>query len=133
MRKSSIIPSGAGVAISRGEDSIYDDIKEIIENLNIIKDVNSIDYQALLDSLNEAKDFTGITVVSGTPASFDPVTKVITIPTVKGDIGEQGAKGLTGLTPIIELTYNPYTGDIDYTTAGYEAIDGTRIDVSEEV
>ena len=102
-RASSLL--GLDPAIERELDTKYALIKEIANHLDSIDAVAAGDLDALTAALNEAKDFTGITVVSGTPASWDAVNKILTVPTLKGD---------TGATPQITMSYNGVTGDLEY-------------------
>jgi len=95
MRRSSL--DSVSVAINREIDSKYDVIKDVSEHLTAIESVATEDLAALTDALNVAKDFTGITVVSGSPASWDAENKILTVPTVKGDTGDTGAQGLQGI------------------------------------
>lgn len=102
--RGSSLQNNTAVAQIRLIDSRYDVIKEVSEHLLEIEQLAAEDIGALIDSLNEAKDFTGITVVAGTVASFDPETKIITVPTLKGDTGATGAMGPTGPQGPIGLT-----------------------------
>ena len=102
--RGSSLQNNTAVAQIRLIDSRYDVIKEVSEHLLEIEQLAAEDIGALIDSLNEAKDFTGITVVVGTVASFDPETKIITVPTLKGDTGATGAMGPTGPQGPIGLT-----------------------------
>ncbi len=102
--RGSSLQNNTAIAQIRLIDSRYDVIKEVSEHLLEIEQLAAEDIGALIDSLNEAKDFTGITVVAGTVASFDPETKVITVPTLKGDTGDTGAIGPTGPQGPIGLT-----------------------------
>lgn len=102
--RGSSLQNNTAIAQIRLIDSRYDVIKEVSEHLLEIEQLAAEDIGALIDSLNEAKDFTGITVVAGTVASFDPETKIITVPTLKGDTGDTGAMGPTGPQGPIGLT-----------------------------
>ena len=84
------------LAINKEIDSKYDAVLAVKEKLTEIELVAGFDINALLAELEAAQDFTGITVVAGDVAHWDPINKVITVPTVKGDTGPQGAKGDTG-------------------------------------
>lgn len=98
MRASSL--SYNTVAVNREIDSIYDAILDVRENLVSIATVAGLDVNALVAEMQEAKDFTGITVVSGSVANWDSVNKILTVPTLKGDQGTQGLKGDAGLTVV---------------------------------
>lgn len=95
-RRSTSLSNLAGSAITREIDSKYDVIKEVRENLVMLEELNSTDFNTLISELETAQDFTGITVVGGTVASWDAVTKTLTVPTVKGDTGATGAQGEAG-------------------------------------
>lgn len=104
----------ADLAISREIDSKYDVVKQVAAKLPEIDE--------LITSLNAALDFTGITVVGGEVGSWDPTTKVLTVPTVKGDTGAtgvagadglNGVDGVNGLTPNIQFSVDP-SGDLQY-------------------
>lgn len=94
--RASTLQNNTAVAQIRLIDSRYDVIKAVSEHLVGIEAINAIDIPALLAQLEALQNFTGITVVVGDVASFDPVTKVLTVPTVKGDTGEQGIQGEQG-------------------------------------
>ena len=141
-RASSLL--GIDSAIERELDSKYAVVKEVADNIASIEAVAAGDLAALTTALNEAKDFTGITVVSGTTATWNAQNKVLTIPTVKGDTGLTGPIGLTGLTgltgpagaqgvggakgdtgltgtagvngltPQVAITYDDVTGNLEY-------------------
>jgi len=95
MRMSSL--NSIDIATNREIDSRYDTIKEVADNLDMLTEISETDYDALVAVLEEAKDFSGISVVDGTEASWDPVTKTITVPTVKGDDGVDGVDGAQGV------------------------------------
>ena len=82
MRSTTLLNVGAS-AIEREIGSKYDVVKAVSEYLIEIEQLATEDIGALIASLNEAKDFTGITVVGGTTAGWDAVNKVLTVPTVK--------------------------------------------------
>ena len=82
--------------LSREIDSNFDDVRKVANNISAIITAASSDLDGLTAALQEATDFTGITVVSGATSSWNPETKVLTIATVKGDDGEDGAVGPKG-------------------------------------
>ena len=88
------------LAINREIDSRYDAVTAVRDRLPEIELVAGMDIDALIAELENAQDFTGITVVSGAEVAWDAVNKVLTIPRgekgVKGDMGPQGPIGLTG-------------------------------------
>jgi hypothetical protein len=93
-RRSTSLNNYTGTAITREIDSKYDVIKEVSGYLGSIEAIAEEDIAGLIAALNEAKDFSGITVVSGETAGWDPVGKVLTV--VKGIDGVDGADGLDG-------------------------------------
>lgn len=88
------------LAINREIDSRYDAVIAVRDRLPEIELVAGMDIDALIAELENAQDFTGITVISGAEVVWDAVNKVLTIPRgekgVKGDKGLQGPIGLTG-------------------------------------
>ena len=56
-----------------------------------------MDIDGLISQLNEALDFTSVIVVAGAEASWNPTTKVLTVPTLQGIQGIQGETGLNGV------------------------------------
>lgn len=95
-RRASSLQATNTLAINREIDSKYDAVLAVRDKLTEIELVAGFNIDALLSELQEAQDFTGITVVSGGEANWNPITKVLTIPTVKGDTGPQGATGDVG-------------------------------------
>ena len=88
------------LAINREIDSRYDAVIAVMDKLPEIELVAGMDLDALIAELENAQDFTGITVVSGTEVAWDAVNKVLTVPRgeqgVKGDKGDKGDIGLQG-------------------------------------
>ena len=84
------------LAINREIDSKYDAVLDVRNKLVDIEKVADINIEQLLADLQEAQDFTGISVVVGDVAGWNAVTKTITVPTVKGDTGAQGVQGEQG-------------------------------------
>ena len=149
-RRATSLSNLVSTTLTREIDSKYDVIKAVSEALDAIEIVANEDLDALIAALNEATDFEGITVQSGAVASWDPITKVLTVPTVKGDkgdtgeqgpqgeVGPQGPQGIQGIpglkgdtgvdgvngrngaTPIIELSYDAVTGELQYEVVGYD-------------
>jgi len=142
MRASSLQATNT-LAINREIDSKYDAVLAVKEKLAEIELVAGFDIDGLIAELETAQDFSGITVVAGSVASWDPVTKVITVPTIKGDTGDTGPQGIQGLTgpqgdtgnagvngsngvnglngmvPVIEFSVS-LDGDLMYDVVGYE-------------
>ena len=86
------------LAINREIDSRYDAVIAVKNKLPEIELVSGMDITALIQELEDAKDFSGITVIVGDVASWDPVTKVLTVPVEKGDKGDVGPQGPIGNT-----------------------------------
>lgn len=84
------------LAINREIDSRYDTVIAVKNKLPEIELVAGMDITGLIQELENAQDFTGITVVIGTVPSWDPVTKVLTVTVEKGDKGDQGVQGPIG-------------------------------------
>lgn len=95
MRASSL--SYNTIAVNREIDSAYDAVLEVRDNLTNIATVAGLNIDTILADLQDAKDFTGITVVVGEVASWDSSTKTITVPVVKGDTGDKGENGVDGV------------------------------------
>lgn len=85
------------LAINREIDSRYDTVTAVKNKLPEIELIAGMDITGLIQELENAQDFTGITVVIGTVPSWDPVTKVLTVTVEKGDKGDQGLVGPQGL------------------------------------
>lgn len=85
------------LAINREIGSKYDVVLAVKEKLPQIELVAGMDITGLIQELENAQDFTGITVVIGTVPSWDPVTKVLTVTVEKGDKGDKGDQGIQGL------------------------------------
>lgn len=85
------------LAINREIDSRYDAVIAVKNKLPEIELVSGMDITALIQELEDAKDFSGITVIVGDVANWDPVTKVLTVPVEKGDVGPIGPQGPDGL------------------------------------
>ena len=84
------------LAINREIDSRYDAVIAVKNKLPEIELVSGMDITALIQELEDAKDFSGITVIVGDVANWDPVTKVLTVPVEKGDKGDVGPQGPVG-------------------------------------
>ena len=108
------------LAINREIDSRYDAVIAVKNKLPEIELVSGMDITALIQELEDAKDFSGITVIVGDVASWDPVTKVLTVPVEKGDKGDVGPQGPIGTTgPIGPIGPRGLTG-----AAGRDGVDG---------
>jgi hypothetical protein len=121
-RRATSLSNTAALTINRDIDSKYDAVKAVSLKLNEIELVANTDMTVLLESLNAALDFSGITVVGGEVASWDPATKILTVPTLQGEQGIQGsagtngtdgADGQNGLTPIIHFQVDS-EGNLQY-------------------
>lgn len=95
-KRASSLQATNTLAINREIDSKYDAVLAVKDKLTEIEKVAGLDIDQILADLEAAQDFTGISVVAGDVAHWDPINKVITVPTVKGDTGATGAKGDQG-------------------------------------
>lgn len=84
------------LAINREIDSRYDAVIAVRDKLPEIELVAGMDITGLIQELENAQDFTGITVVVGDSANWDSVNKILTVPVEKGDKGDQGVQGPIG-------------------------------------
>ena len=84
------------LAINREIDSRYDAVVAVRDKLPEIELVAGMDITGLIQELENAQDFTGITVVVGDSANWDPVNKILTVPVEKGDKGDKGDQGIQG-------------------------------------
>ena len=108
------------LAINREIDSRYDAVIAVKNKLPEIELVSGMDITALIQELEDAKDFSGITVIVGDVASWDPITKILTVPVEKGDKGDVGPQGPIGNTgPIGPRGPRGLTG-----AAGRDGVDG---------
>lgn len=109
-RRSSITGGfGAGVfeEISTNISSVVT-VADNIESINLLADMPG--FQEVLIDIRETFDFTDITVVGGETASWNSATKLLTVPTLKGDKGERGDDGapvtLVGITDNGNYTFD---------------------------
>ena len=84
------------LAVNREIGSKYDVVLAVKEKLPQIELVAGMDITGLIQELENAQDFTGITVVIGTVPSWDPINKILTVTVEKGDKGDQGLVGPQG-------------------------------------
>lgn len=125
--RASSLQSTNTLAINREIGSQYDVILEVSKHLVEIDTLANEDISGLINSLNEAKDFTGITVVTGETPSWDAVNKVLTVTTEKGDTGADG-RGIvdieltstTGLTKTYTINYT------DGTSSTFTVVNGAN-------
>ena len=95
MRASSLQATNT-LAINREIDSKYDAVLQVRDKLPEIEIVAGMDIDSLIAELNQAQDFSGITVVQGIAPAWDPVNKILTVTTEKGDKGDKGDTGAQG-------------------------------------
>lgn len=131
-RRATTLNNNARLDITREIESKFDYVRTVAENIDAIQALAGVDSQTLLSLLNEATNFTGLTVVSGEEAGWNPATKVLTVPTVQGPTGltgPAGNNGRNGLTPEIEFSLDQ-NGDIvyniTYTTTGGSSPDSIQ-------
>ncbi len=130
--RASSLQSTNTLAINREIGSQYDVILEVSKHLAEIDTLANEDISGLINSLNEAKDFTGITVVTGETPSWDATNKILTVPVEKGDAGENG-RGITsielistaGLTKTYAINYTDGTSSTFTVINGADGINGT--------
>ena len=84
------------LAVNREIGSKYDVVLAVKEKLPQIELVAGMDITGLIQELENAQDFTGITVVIGTLPSWDPINKILTVTVEKGDKGDKGDQGIQG-------------------------------------
>ena len=84
------------LAVNREIGSKYDVVLAVKEKLPQIELVAGMDITGLIQELENAQDFTGITVVIGTVPSWDPINKILTVTVEKGDKGDKGDQGIQG-------------------------------------
>lgn len=98
-RSSSINRVDSGISREIGRD--IEKVRLVADNIQAVITAAGIDLAGLADSIEKATDFEGITVVAGTAASWDPVTKILTVPAVTGEKGDVGEDlRITSITPI---------------------------------
>lgn len=125
--RASSLQSTNTLAINREIGSQYDVILEVSKHLVEIDTLANEDINGLINSLNEAKDFTGITVVTGETPSWDATNKILTVPVEKGDAGENG-KGITNieLTSTTGLTKTYTINYTDGTSSTFTVVNGAN-------
>lgn len=123
--RASSLQSTNTLAINREIGSQYDVVLEVSKHLVEIDTLVNEDINGLINSLNEAKDFTGITVVTGETPSWDAVNKVLTVTTEKGDTGADG-RGIADieLTSTVGLTKTYTINYTDATSSTFTVING---------
>lgn len=121
-RRATSLSNIGDLAVNRLIDSKYDIVKQVAAKLPEIEQIAAEDIDGLIAGLNEALDFTGIIVVAGEVAAWDPETKVITVPTLQGEVGLQGlagtdgadgVNGTNGLTPSVQFSVD-VNGNLQY-------------------
>lgn len=130
-RSSSLNAIDSGM--SREIGSQFDEVKKVADNLDAITFVAEQDLAGLIAALEQAVDFTGITVNTvavGTPASWDAVNKILTVPVQKGETGDRGMNGENGKSPVYDFTVDAF-GNLQYTLIGY-VVDQTLPIIIEE-
>lgn len=110
------------LAVNREIGSKYDVVLAVKEKLPQIELVAGMDITGLIQELENAQDFTGITVVIGTVPSWDPINKILTVTVEKGDKGDKGDQGIQGpVGPIGPQGLRGLTGP-----KGKDGVDGTN-------
>lgn len=89
MSRRSSITGGFGAGVFEKINANIGSVVTVADNIDSIKQLMDMPgFEDLLIDVRETLDFTDITVVSGEEASWDSDTKVLTVPTVKGDKGD---------------------------------------------
>ena len=103
-------------------------VKLVAANIDAVIKAASVDLEALLVALQDATDFTGITVESGEIADWNPTTKVLTVPTIKGDKGDAGADiRITSITPLPAGAFSwKFSDGTEYTTPSLKGGKGDK-------
>lgn len=118
-RRSSSLANYTGTAIAREIDSKYDVIKTVSNYLDDIEIVAQTDIDGLIAQLESAQDFTGISVdavevTDETEAkaviNWDPITKLLTVPAIKGTAGTDGVDGVNGKSAYEVAVDNGFVG-----------------------
>jgi hypothetical protein len=131
-RRSTSLNNLTGTAITREIDSKYDVIKAVSNYLTDIETVADADVATLIAELEAAQDFSGISVVTGSPVNWDAVNKILTVP--KGDTGNTGAPGddgADGVIPVLEFSMDA-EGNLLYEVVAYETLIGATLPIVEE-
>jgi len=122
--------TAAPAAIDRTLDNTqYSVIAGVAEELDAIEDIQTAIDDGTLDNMLNIINMEVATGAEGTDAVWDGTT--LTVPKgdtgEKGDAGNDGNNGGNGLTPNYEFTYNPSTGDLEYTLTNYSDINDLTI------
>lgn len=128
-RRSTTLNNITGTAITREIDSKYDVIKAVSNYLAEIELLSTMDLEELATLVSEI-NFVGVTAVSGSEVSWDPITKILTVPS--GSIGPEGPQGPSGeaLTLISVIDNGDYTitlnfsDNTSFTTSNLRGVQG---------
>lgn len=89
MSRRSSSTGGFGAGVFENISTNIGSVVTVADNIDSIKQLMDMPgFEDLLIDVRETLDFTNITVVSGEEASWNSGTKVLTVPTVKGDKGD---------------------------------------------
>ena len=86
-RRATSLSNNVTSGLTRDVNSKYDIIKAVSKYLVEIELLSELDLVNLTSRLESIADFEGLTVISGVTASWDDVNKILTVPTIQGDIG----------------------------------------------
>lgn len=112
-RSSSLNRADSG--LSREIGTQYRNVRIVANNIDAVIKAASVDLEELAQSLKEATNFEGITVVAGDTASWDAGTKTLTVPAVKGDTGDDLT--LVSITPEADGAFKwVFSDGTEYTT-----------------
>ncbi len=93
-RRSTTLTNSASVDITREIASKYDSVKTVADKIVDVETVANADLVQMSTDIQTILDFTDITVVTGSPANWDSVGKILTVE--KGDQGDVGSNGVDG-------------------------------------
>ena len=157
MRASSLNNSTESVILDK-INSKYDVVKRVADKIDEVEIVAGLDLGAtqtaitgLMDQLSEIEADIAAGAMKGDQGDVGPqgpegpegpigprgLQGVPGMAGPKGDKGDAGTNGIDGLngthgrTPLLTLSYNPVTGDIEYDIS-YQYIDGTTTTIDEE-
>ena len=82
-RRASSLTNISNLAVSREIDSKYDVVKTVAEKLADLETFLNTDTDALIASLATAVSLASITIEEGPSVTWNPETKVLTVPTIE--------------------------------------------------
>jgi hypothetical protein len=136
MSRRSSATNNVGVGISRAIGTDIEKVQIVAANIQAVITASETDLAGLAASLEQAVDFTGITVETsavGSAATWDASTKVLTVPTVEGAKGDSGdALEVVSITPVAGGTFEWLFSDGTlYTTPSLRGHTGDKGDTGD--